>query len=276
MQYILKKIKKNKSLNFISSYILLTITPIILLACSSSLFDKQIRDIKESKRYFVSKIDAPITIDGRDNEASWKDIEYSTSFVDILSGKKAEYSTQFKCARDDENIYFFIKLEEPHIRGLMTSRDTLLYNENCFEIFIDPDNDGENYLELEINARETVFDLVMNKPYTKGGKSNIPYNIKGLKHRTNIEGTINNPNDEDLNWTIEIAIQLSTVFELSKYGIEKSKFLWRVHFARMQFPVNIHERNYVNDSKMLPQVWVWNKQSKYDNHMPDEWGYLVF
>jgi len=242
------------------------------MACSSS---KEFGKTTEDKKYFVTQIDSPITIDGLDNEDAWQNIPYSNSFVDIINGSEVDYSTKFKCTRDDKNIYFFVKLEEPHIRGLMTSHDTLLYNENCFEIFIDPDNDGKNYLELEINARETTLDLLMDKPYKKGGKSDIAYDIKGLEHMTNISGTINNPNDTDKFWTIEIAIPMSSVFELSNYGVEKSNFHWRVHLARMQFPHTINKGTYKQDPKVLPKVWVWNQQSAFDNHIPERWGYFV-
>jgi len=243
--------------------------------CSSSLVEKELRHIDNSDKYFVSKKSFPIMIDGIADEKAWQGVAYSTPFVDILTGKKVEYSTQFKSIRDEKNIYFFVKLEEPHLRGLMTTPDTSLYNENCVEIFIDPDNDGKNYLELEINALETTFDLVMDQPYSKGGKPDISYKVKGLQHRIKVEGSVNNPNDIDQYWTIEISIPLATIFELSKFEPKETEFFWRIHLARVQFPVNLFEGEYYFKPKELPKVWVWNRQSKFDNHLPREWGYLI-
>jgi hypothetical protein len=248
----------------------------LFTGCSSSYIEKELLHIDDENKYFVSKISSPITVDGIDDEKQWQNVAYSTAFVDILTGKVTKYSTQFKCIRDDKNVYFFVKLIEPHIRGLMTTPDTSLYNENCFEIFIDPDNDGKNYLELEFNALETTFDLVMDQAYSKGGKSDISYNVKGLQHRTKVEGSLNDPNDIDQYWAIEFSIPLKTIFALSKSAPKGSEFFWRVHLARVQYPVNIFEGEYYSKPKELPKVWTWNKQSKFDNHLPGEWGYLVF
>jgi len=252
--------------------------PIICLlsGCFSSNLKEKKKLIADNQVYTVVSTDLPIVIDGIENEEIWGRISYSAPFVNILTGNEAEYKTQFKSIIDKENIYFFIKLYEPNIVGYMTTFDTTLYKENCFEIFIDPDDDGQNYLEFEINAKGTIFDLVMDKPYKKGGKANASYNIIGLKSSINVEGTINNPNDIDKHWTIEMSIPLETIAKLSNKGYKKKNNYWRVHMARVQFPVNLFEGQYIFKAKEIPEVWVINKQSKFDNHMPEEWSYFVF
>ncbi len=56
-------------------------------------------------------------------------------------------------------------LGEPAIWGKLTKRDAIIYKDNDFEVFIDPDGDGLNYYELEINALGTIMDLFLKKPY---------------------------------------------------------------------------------------------------------------
>ncbi|CEN48597.1 hypothetical protein CCAN2_1920045 [Capnocytophaga canimorsus] len=47
----------------------------------------------------------------------------------------------------------------------LKERDTVIFHNNDFEIFLDPDNDSHNYYEFEINALNTVWDLFLTKPY---------------------------------------------------------------------------------------------------------------
>ena len=44
------------------------------------------------------------------------------------------------------------------IKARLTQRDTIIYYDNDFEVFIDPDWDGHNYFEIETNARGVIFD----------------------------------------------------------------------------------------------------------------------
>ena len=48
---------------------------------------------------------------------------------------------------------------------ISTQHDAVIFHNNDFEVFIDPDGDTHNYYELEINALNTVWDLFITKPY---------------------------------------------------------------------------------------------------------------
>ena len=36
-------------------------------------------------------------------------------------------------------------------------------------MFIDPDGNGRNYIELQVNSLGTTLDLLMSREYAKGG-----------------------------------------------------------------------------------------------------------
>jgi hypothetical protein len=61
--------------------------------------------------------------------------------------------------------YFYIaaQLQEPHIWATIKERDAIIYQDNDFEIFIDPDGDSHNYYEVEINAFGAFWDLLLLK-----------------------------------------------------------------------------------------------------------------
>ena len=61
------------------------------------------------------------------------------------------------------------------------TRDAVIYHDNDFEVFIDPDGDNHLYYELEINALGTEWDLLLVKPYRDGGPAVNAWDIQGLR-----------------------------------------------------------------------------------------------
>ena len=108
----------------------------------------------------------------------------------------------------DENYYYILaKIIEPHVWGNIKERDAVVFYNNDFEVFIDPDGDTHNYYELEINALNTVWDLFINKPYRELGNVVLnDWNYTGLISAITVDGTLNDSNDTDKSWTLEIAI----------------------------------------------------------------------
>ena len=117
------------------------------------------------KSYIAYRTTENITIDGVSKEASWKKIKPTAAFIDIEGTKIPKYKTTVKMLWDTENIYFFAEMEEPHVWGYLKQKDTIIFYNNDFEVFIDPDNDTHNYYEFEINALNTLWDLFLTKPY---------------------------------------------------------------------------------------------------------------
>lgn len=79
---------------------------------------------------------------------------------------------------DDDCLYVSAVLEEPNIQARLTKRDTIIYYDNDFEVFIDPDGDGHHYFEIENNARGVIFDLLLNRPYRSGGNFMIQWTVR--------------------------------------------------------------------------------------------------
>ena len=106
---------------------------------------------------------------------------------------------------DDQNLYIAAEMEEPHLWATLTEHDAVIFQDNDFEVFLDPDGDNQNYCELEMNARNTTWDLLLTKPYRDGGRAINAWEIAGLKTAVHLDGTLNNPRDKDHGWTVEIA-----------------------------------------------------------------------
>ena len=234
--------------------------------------------------YKIYRTIAPVKMDGLLNEASWNAAAWSTDFVDIEGDRKPlpPQRTRFKMLWDNNNLYIAAELEETHIWNYFIKRDTIVYNENDFEIFIDPDGDAHNYFEIEVNALKNVFDLFMNKPYSNGGQALISWDVKDLKVGVKISGTINNPGDTDKKWVVEMAVPFSAVSFGDNVQVPVNNTLWRLNFSRVEWDTDIAEKKYKKKKdtvagKNLPEHnWVWSPQGIINMHRPERWGYAQF
>ena len=132
--------------------------------------------------------------------------DFSEDFIDIEGVKTPKYQTNVKMLWDDSYLYFYAKMEEPHIWATLKQRDTVIFYNNDFEIFIDPDGDAQNYMEFEMNALNTVWDLFIVKPYREPSPIIDNWDIKGLKSAVHIEGSLNDPSNQDKFWSVEVAM----------------------------------------------------------------------
>ena len=60
-------------------------------------------------------------------------------------------------------------LEDPHVWGTLTEKNSFIFNDPDFEIFIDPDGDNHDYYEFEINALGTIWELLAGAARTAMG-----------------------------------------------------------------------------------------------------------
>lgn len=233
------------------------------------------------KGYVAYRAKQPIQLDGKLDDKAWKAAPWTDDFVDIEGDLriKPRYQTRVKMLWDDKYLYLGAELEEPHVQGTYTKRDSYIFHEdNDFEVFINPDGNNHNYAELEMNALNTVWDLRLKKPYRDGGKAEDAWDIPGLKTAVHINRTINNPRDTDKGWTIEIAIPWEVVKALNNKPAQPPRDgdQWRVNFSRVQWRYDVVEGKYVRRKDRPEDNWVWSPQWVVDMHRPELWGYVQF
>ncbi len=232
--------------------------------------------------YVAHKTSETITIDGKADENDWQKAKWTNDFIDIEGDKIPKYRTRIKMLWDDNYYYILAKIEEPHVWADIKERDAVIFYNNDFEVFIDPDGDTHNYYELEINALNTAWDLFINKPYRE--RNNVvlnDWNYTGLKSAIHIDGTLNNPNDTDNSWTLEIAIpfkDLRTAYRQD--NVPRDRF-YRVNFSRVNWEHDItngkYSRKKDKNGKHLPEYnWVWSPTGVINMHLPENWGYVYF
>jgi hypothetical protein len=230
------------------------------------------------KGYVCQRASTPVTIDGKLDDAAWADAPWTDYFVDIEGDVKPKprFRTRVKMLWDDQYFYFGAELEEPDVWGTLTKHDSVIFADNDFEIFIDPDGDNQKYYELEINALNTEWDLLLHRAYRDGGPADNSWEVPGLKTAVHVNGTINKPGDKDTGWSVEFAIPWSVLAEhANRPAPPRDGDRWRVNFSRVEWQVTDDGKTY---KKVGPREdnWVWSPQGAIDMHRPERWGEVLF
>jgi len=229
--------------------------------------------------YVCPRTAQSVKVDGRLDDQAWQSAPWTDNFADIEGGIRPlpRYRTRVKMLWDEKYFYFGAELEEPHVWATLTKRDTVIFYDNDFEIFIDPNGDNHEYYEFEMNALNTVWDLFLVKPYKDGGAAVDSWNIEGLKTAVHVDGTINDPRDLDKGWSAEIAMPWSALKEYAHMKVPPSEGdKWRVNFSRVEWQHEISGGRYAKVKGKREDNWVWSPQGVVDMHRPEMWGYVEF
>jgi len=234
------------------------------------------------RNYVCYRTTQEIIIDGDINDSEWNNAPWSQVFTDIEGNLKPVplHDTRMKMLWDDKNLYIAAELTEPDIQARLKQRDTIIYFDNDFEVFIDPDGDTHGYYEFEINAFNTVWDLLLTTPYRDFGQVLDSWDITGLKSAVKIYGTINNPTDKDEKWTIELAFPFTVLEEFGNMPVSGTQ--WRINFSRVEWRTKVVNGRYQKEidpatGKPFPENnWIWSAQGLINMHYPEMWGFLQF
>ncbi len=278
------------------TYTWIAVMGILFFSCSQPEI-KSARSTRESesnigntsqinvRHYCAPKSIQSVIIDGENTQSEWDNAQWSDLFVDIEGDLKEKpyLDTKIKMMWDDQFLYVYAEIEEPHVWATLTERDAVVYHDDDFEVFIDPDGDSHKYFEIEVNAHNTLWDLMLMEPYRNGSNDKVlwKWDIPKLKSAVKIRGTLNDPSDKDDGWNVEIAIPMETLTEFSSSLKPAPGVQWRINFSRVDWQMDImngvYQKKKNNAGKNLNESnWVWSPQGKINMHMPEMWGILQF
>ncbi len=254
---------------------------LILILFNLNCIKVNAQEVKSPRTYIAHKTSEKIEVDGKAEETAWKNAPESEDFIDIEGEKIPIYTTTMKMLWDKEYLYFYAKMEEPQIWATLKQRDTVIFYNNDFEIFIDPTGDTHNYYEFEMNALNTVWDLFIGKPYRESAPVLDSWDIQGLKSAVHIEGTINDASNNDKYWSVEVAIPWEVLKEANTHNEIPANEFWRINFSRVNWDFDFVEGTYsrAKDEKgnfKHEYNWVWSPQGVINMHEPEHWGYVYF
>ncbi|MDO5341616.1 MAG: carbohydrate-binding family 9-like protein [Bacteroidia bacterium] len=251
------------------------------LNAQESVTGRYARFLTPVERYVAYRVAVTPEIDGILSDKEWKNAPWTNLFTDISGDghPTPRFDTRAKILWDDDYLYVAAQLEEPDVWAYIKERDEIIYYDNDFEIFLDPDNDGKNYFEMEFNALATVFDLFIEHPYRSPESSfiTIGWNASGLRVATHVDGTLNDNSDRDRGWTIEVAIPRKAVNDGITNILQAGNII-SVGFSRVEWQTDkLADGGYsVRKNKKggnLPEDnWTWGANGRVAMHMPERWG----
>mmetsp|Transcript_91591 Transcript_91591/g.236428 ORF Transcript_91591/g.236428 Transcript_91591/m.236428 type:complete len:418 (-) Transcript_91591:105-1358(-) len=240
---------------------------------------------------------APEALDGDLSKQVWAEVDWTADFVDITTTTRPKFRTRAKMRWDDSFLYVAAELEEPDIWATLHKKNSVIYHDNDFEVFVDPNATTHYYKEFEMNAFNTTWDLCLNKPYADGGYENSSrvYGARGFsvtpptRCAVNIAPptALNNPEVRGLGWFVEIALPLQQLAYNNTDVMPSEGTFWRVDFSRVEWGVTVNKTT--GERKKAPSCqscadpgaaaednWVWSPQGEVAMHLPERWGILQF
>ncbi len=185
--------------------------------------------------YAVERAIDPIIIDGKLDEFSWERSNQINNLDRILNDyADVHFATRSKMLWDDEYFYFSFVCQDADIWAIYENEDDRLWEEEVVEVFIDPDGDGKNYLELEVNPQNVVVDLLVYS-ISPEWVASIDWDINGLKTAVSTHGSVNDSLQLDQGWTAEIAIPWAAMADSVTGGARPvSGDIWRLNLYRIE------------------------------------------
>ena len=231
------------------------------------------------REYQCLRVNNAPKVDGKLDDDAWKNAPWTEPFVDIEGPVRPNprQTTRAKLVWDSQGLYIGAELNETHLVGTLTEHDCVIFQDNDFEVFIDPDGDHHQYLELELNALNTTWDLYLPKPYKDSGTADNSWEFEGMKTAVHLDGTINDPSDQDRGWTVEIFLPWSSLqMHSSKKLPPGPGGLMRLSFSRVEWQWQVVDGKYKKVEGTKEDNWIWTAQGIIDMHRPERWGYVVF
>jgi len=115
----------------------------------------------------------PPVIDGQLNDISWKKSIELGPFVKISSGELPRQRGRAYLLHDEKYLYIGVELDESllderfqrthEIKREMKIRDSRVYEDDCLELFLQPEQTNEQYYHLVVNSLGTLYDARCNK-----------------------------------------------------------------------------------------------------------------
>ncbi|TPG45437.1 carbohydrate-binding family 9-like protein [Flavobacterium pectinovorum] len=206
----------------------------------------------------IHKTTEKLIIDG--DLSDWK-TPFSGPFVIHNSGQKATQNTMVSLSWNDENLYIAYKSVDSKIVGSSQKKDSQIFNsDDLVEIFIDADGDGQNYVEIGVNAFSSNYDMLLKciSPLCGGWNTSMAFDITGLEAQSKIT-------PEDFNTEIKIPFSSLETIKNGNFAKPKIGTKWRGNTFRI---------DYGNTTEYLALQYY--KSLNFGFHQPQEFAVFEF
>lgn len=205
-----------------------------------------------------------IVVDGRLDEQAWQQAVWTAPFIfpwEAQTGPRNR--TVAALLWDDQCLYVAYRCDDNDLTAVYTERDDPTYKDDCVEIFIAArPEQSRMYYGFEMNCRGVLYDYFSAIPEAFLNE----WEAAGVRLRTGLTGTLNEPGDADQGWTLEVAIPLRNFEGLSKKPRPEAGDVWRI---------NLNRWDGTEPDRALSQ-WTPSGMAGANPHRPEGFGALKF
>ncbi len=205
------------------------------------------------KFYNARPVSTPPTIDGKLDEEAWSKKAAAANLGGTRGDKGPAERTWVKALYDAENLYLAFFAQDNDAWSSLKDRDSETWTEEVVEIFIDPDGDGKDYIELQVTPNNVIFDARFAAKLGRG-KGSRQEQIDTAKAWTSklvsavhVDGTANDPSDTDKSWTVELKIPFADI----PGDAPTAGKSWKINFYRFDAPRE------ADGKRQRQKAWAW-------------------
>jgi hypothetical protein len=212
----------------------------------------------------VRRATEAIVIDGKLDDAAWKNAEVLGMEDTMGRGDPVKYPTELRLLYDDEFLYVSFKSVDVDITERYQKRDDPIYEHETVELFLMPNVVAPGvgpYVELQSSPGGVIFDATFD---SRRMGMNVGYSA-GQQIATTIDGTLNDP-APDRGWTTEWAVRFTNlrgVKAAPKPGDE-----WRMNAYRIE--------KYREGGQLKGEFTGWSPPKIGDFHNVARFGRMKF
>lgn len=254
------------------------------------------RPLPAVPQYRCHRVSEPLVVDGRLDEAVWSRAEWSARFGRIGDGHENGLDTRMALLWDDTHLYAAYRVEDHDIRGTVSRHHEHVYvYDDDVEIFV---HGPDGYYELGVNPINTVYEIkwtwlekviaagdhehldrllrLQDALYyaPRGGErygriADLNWELPGLQHAVQVDGTINTPALRDEGWTVEFALPWSGLAHLG-LGSPAAGLEFRVQGYRA-----LHDREETvpwGEGATPFNGYTWSVMGNGNVHNPERWA----
>jgi hypothetical protein len=136
---------------------------VLFASCSSLAADEPVRTV-----YDCAYTRQPPTIDGDLSDAGWSSAARAVIRpLNLPNTPPTRASVTAALLWDDAHLYFSAVIHDDSPVQTHAQRDDRVWEDDCFEIYLNPSGDGSVYYELDINSSGAIWDS-MGLPHHRG------------------------------------------------------------------------------------------------------------
>ena len=219
----------------------------------------------QTRSHIISKkTGESIKIDGQLSEIIYQKAAkvYLKNSMDKQVVDNPDYTTFVQVFHDEQNLYLTFVCHDLDIHSSYTKRDENLWKEEAVEVFIDTDQQPNDYVEIEVSPKNILYDSYITDPQNIDVPDTKKFDLSGIQTAVKVNGTTQNRNDKDQSWTVEMAIPFKELIE-NFHPDQLNTFSWRINFYRL------------NQDKSPLKYMAWSP-TQGTFHQPDKFGTIIF